>query len=292
MFLLFMRTMGTNRIFTFGMKNNVKSQQVVLVTGASSGFGKITAMQLAGRGNIVYGSSRKAMVDTDGVRMLVMDVTDPESVKKAVEGVIAEQGRIDVLVNNAGIGICGALELATPEEIAWQMDTNFMGVVHVCKAVLPFMRKARSGKIVNISSIAGVMAVPYQGFYSASKFAVEGYSEALALEVFPFGIRVCLVEPGDFSTNFTGNRSISKATLADGDYRESFSRTLKIVEDAERGGAHPRKLAAVVCRIVETRRPSFRTKTGPSGQVLFALGKGFLPYGWVQAVLRLFYKIG
>lgn len=273
------------------MKNNEKKQQVILITGASSGFGKITASMLAGRGNIVYGTSRKTAVDSDGIRMLVMDVTDPASVKKAVERIIAEQGRIDVLINNAGVGISGALELATPEEIAWQMDTNFMGVVHACHAVLPFMRKVRNGKIVNISSIGGVMAVPYQGFYSASKFAVEGYSEALALEVFPFGIRVCLVEPGDFSTNFTSNRSISEATLADEDYRESFSHSLEIIETAERGGAHPRKLGAAVCRIVEARRPPFRTKTGPLDQVLFAACKGFLPYCWVQTVLKFFYKI-
>ena len=273
------------------MKNEMKKQQVVLVTGASSGFGEITASMLAARGHIVYGTSRKAAPDTGGVRMLVMDVTDPESVKKAVGRIIAEQGRIDVLVNNAGVGISGAVELATREEIAWQMNTNFMGVVHACSAVLPFMREAGNGKIVNISSIGGVMAVPFQGFYSASKFAVEGYSEALALEVLPFGIRICLVEPGDFSTNFTANRTISDATLTHEAYRKAFARTLGIIEKAERNGARPPKLGSVVCRIVEARRPPFRTKTGPFDQVLFARCKGFLPYSLVQFVLKLFYKI-
>lgn len=149
---------------------------------------------------------------------------------RVVERILSEQGRIDVLINNAGIGIGGALELATEEEVNIQMNTNFFGVVNMCKAVLPSMRKARKGKIINISSIGGVMGIPYQGFYSASKFAVEGYSEALALEVHPFHIKVCVVEPGDFNTGFTDNRNISEQTRLDADYGESFLKSLEIIE--------------------------------------------------------------
>ena len=116
-------------------------------------------------------------------------------------------------------------------------------MTNMCKAVLPYMRKARKGKIINISSIGGVMGIPYQGFYSASKFAVEGYSEALALEVHPFNVKVCLVEPGDFNTGFTDNRNISELTRQDSDYGESFLNSLKIIEKEERNGCHPRKPA-------------------------------------------------
>ena len=150
---------------------------MILLTGATSGFGKTASAMLAARGHRVFGTGRTVQEGQreDGVLMLRMDVTDVES----------------------GAGIGGALELATQEEKRWQMDTNFMGMTNVCSAVLPHMRGRGRGRIINISSIAGVVAVPYQGFYSASKFAIEGYSQALAVEVRRFGIDVCVVEPGD-----------------------------------------------------------------------------------------------
>ena len=265
--------------------------QVILITGASSGFGKITAQMLSERGHIVYGTSRKPSEDMNQVKMLVVDVTNSFSVCQAVERILSEQGRIDVLINNAGIGIGGALELATEEEVNIQMNTNFFGVVNMCKAVLPSMRKARKGKIINISSIGGVMGIPYQGFYSASKFAVEGYSEALALEVHPFHIKVCVVEPGDFNTGFTDNRNISEQTRLDADYGERFLKSLEIIEKEERNGCHPRKLGAAICKIVERTNPPFRTKVGPWIQVLFARSKKWLPDAVMQWALRIFYAI-
>lgn len=146
--------------------------KTVLITGASSGFGKATAERLAKHGYTVYGTSRKEVSDKN-IHFLVMDVRDRQSVKEGVEHVIAECGRIDVLINNAGMGIGGSLELATEEEIDLQMDTNFGGCVNVCQAVLPYMRQQGGGQIINLSSIGGVMGLPYQGFYSASKFAIE-----------------------------------------------------------------------------------------------------------------------
>lgn len=148
--------------------------QVILITGASSGFGKFTAQMLSEQGHVVYGTSRKSSENIGNVRMIVVDVTNINSIQNTINKIISEQGKIDVLINNAGIGIGGALELATDQEVMTQMNTNFFGVVNMCKMVLPFMRKARKGKIINISSIGGVMGIPYQGFYSASKFAVEG----------------------------------------------------------------------------------------------------------------------
>lgn len=270
----------------------MEKTQVILITGASSGFGKITAQALAEHGHIVYGTSRKVMTEAPReVTMLTADVTDDNSVCQAVERIVKEQGRIDVLINNAGMGIGGALELATDEEISLQINTNFLGVARVCRAVLPVMRKQRKGKIINVSSIAGVMSVPYQGFYSASKFAIEGYSEALAMEVYPFGIKVCVVEPGDFNTGFTTNRNISSASLECPDYGKYFTQTLKIIEDAETNGCPPSKLAGTICRLVEKRNPSFRTLTGPWTQVIFARLKGWIPGKLIRYTLRSFYKI-
>ena len=264
--------------------------QVILITGASSGFGKITAQMLSAQGHIVYGTSRKLSEDMNEVKMLVVDVTNSLSIRQAVDRILSEQGRIDVLINNAGMGIGGALELATEEEVNIQMNTNFFGVVNMCREVLPVMRKNRKGKIINISSIGGVMGIPYQGFYSASKFAVEGYS-ALALEVHPFNIKVCVVEPGDFNTGFTDNRNISEQTRLDTDYGESFRKSLEIIEKEERNGCHPRKLAAAICKIVEHTNPPFRTKVGPWIQVLFAKSKRWLPDAVMQYALRIFYAI-
>lgn len=275
------------------MKKSIsfESQRVILITGASSGLGKTTAMLLARSGHIVYGTSRKALPGFDGIRMLAVDVIRPDSIRKAVEQIIAEQGRLDVLINNAGLGISGALELATEEEIGKQMNTNFMGVVHACQAVIPVMRQAGRGLIITISSIGGVIAVPFQGFYSASKFAVEGYSEALLHEVRPFGIRICLVEPGDFCTNFTTNRSVSSATLDHPDYRDTFTRVMATIENMEKSGSHPDKLARCIERLIRKKHPPFRTKTGPMEQVLFARCKGWLPDRLVHWVVRTGYQI-
>ena len=210
-------------------------QQVIIITGASSGFGKATAEMLSKKGYTVYGLCRRQMQDST-IKYRQCDVRNRENIHTVVEQIVAEQGRVDVLINNAGMGIGGALELATEEEIDLQMGTNFMGCVNMCQAVLPYMRRQRAGKIINLSSIGGLMGLPYQGFYSASKFAIEGFTEALSAEVRGFGIRVCMVEPGDFATGFTGSRKNSQPTLDDPDYGPIFKRSLAIIEKEENGG--------------------------------------------------------
>ncbi|HKL96213.1 MAG TPA: SDR family oxidoreductase [Paludibacteraceae bacterium] len=266
-------------------------QKIILITGASSGFGKATATYLAAQGHVVYGTSRKSQL-VDSINMLIMDVTNRISVAAAIATIMENHGRIDVLINNAGIGIGGAVELATPEEIAIQMDTNFGGVVNVCSAVLPMMRAQRQGLIINLSSIGGVFGIPYQGFYSASKFAVEGYSEALSLEIAQFGIKVVLVEPGDFNTEFTSRRSISTLTRDDVAYQASFSRVLKHVEHDEQKGAKPIYLAKKIARIVASKHPKFRYVVTPDVmQKLSVLLSKVMYERHFQWLLRKFYDV-
>lgn len=267
--------------------------KVILITGATSGFGKTASGMLAARGHVVYGTGRKTVRETreDGVRMLPMDVTVPESVAAAVAAVIKEAGHIDVLINNAGAGISGAIELTTEEEKTWQMETNFFGMTNVCACVLPYMRQRRSGKIINVSSIAGVLAVPYQGYYSASKFAIEGYSEALAVEVRRFGIKVCIVEPGDFRTGFTASRKVSLASMEHPDYAASFRRAMASIENDENHGSDPARLGRALCRLVDRRRTRFRTLVGNFVQTSFARVSRILPGRLVQKLLSWFYNI-
>lgn len=265
-------------------------QKVILITGASSGFGKATAELLAQRGHIVYGTSRTTK-EHPSVHFLNMDVRDRESIASGVRQIIEKEGRIDVLVNNAGMGIGGSLELATPEEIDLQMGTNFMGCVNMCQAVLPHMRKQRQGRIINLSSIGGIMGLPYQGYYSASKFAIEGFSEALSAEVKGFGITVSMVEPGDFATGFTASRKNSTLTLENEDYGDSFRRSLNLIEKEENGGLKPEVLARRIAKIVECRHPKLRYVVANLEQWFSVVVKRILPGNWFVGILRNYYKV-
>lgn len=263
--------------------------QTIIITGASSGFGKATAELLSTQGHTVYGLCRRPL-EHQTIKYLQCDVRDRSQVRAVVEQVMAAEGHIDVLVNNAGMGIGGALELATPDEIELQMGTNFMGCVNLCQAVLPHMRRARRGKIINLSSVGGLMGLPYQGFYSASKFAIEGFSEALAAEVTRFGIRVCMVEPGDFATGFTGSRKNSQPTLDDPDYGPVFRRTLGLIEKEENGGLQPEVLARRIARLVAMKRPPLRNVVANLEQWLSTVIKRILSGNQMVAILRDYYK--
>lgn len=264
-------------------------QQTIIITGASSGFGLATAELLTSKGHRVYGLCRRG-VEHEKIHYLQCDVRNREQVTAVVDRIVAETGRIDVLVNNAGMGIGGALELATPEEIDLQMGTNFMGCVNLCQTVLPVMRRQRSGKIINLSSIGGVMGLPYQGFYSASKFAIEGFSEALAAEVRRFGITVSMIEPGDFSTGFTGSRRNSQATLDDPDYGPVFRNSLAIIEKEENGGLKPEVLARRIAKMVEQKNPPLRKVVANLEQKLSVVVKRILTGNQMVSILRGYYK--
>ncbi|MBO4498682.1 MAG: SDR family oxidoreductase [Bacteroidaceae bacterium] len=263
--------------------------KVVVITGASSGFGKATAELLASQGHTVYGLSRRK-TEHGQITFMQCDVRDFETVKRVIDSIAAKEGHIDVLVNNAGMGIGGALELATSDEIAVQMGTNFEGCANLCRATLPYMRRLRQGKIINISSIGGLMGLPYQGYYSASKFAIEGFSEALYAEVKRFGISVSLVEPGDFATNFTASRKNSQATIDDPDYGPVFKGSLDIIENEENGGLKPDRLALVIARIVDARNPRMHYVVANLEQRLSVLLKRILPGGAFARILCSYYK--
>lgn len=263
--------------------------KVILITGASSGFGKATAELLAKRGHTVYGLARRTM-EHPQIHYLTADVRKRDEIDRRVSEIIAKEQRIDVLINNAGMGIGGAIELATSDEIDCQMGTNFMGCVNLCQSVLPHMRRQGGGRIINISSIGGVMGLPYQGFYSASKFAIEGFSEALSAEVKRFGIYVSLVEPGDFATNFTASRNNSEITLNDASYGPVFKHSLQLIEKEENGGLKPEKIAQKVTHIVECRRPRMRYVVANFEQWLSVVIKRIVPGNMFVDILRGYYK--
>ena len=179
---------------------------VILITGITSGFGRAMALQLSRDGHKVYGTYRRDSDPIPGVTYLKADVRDEDSLKDAVNRVIEAEGRIDTVISNAGMGIGGPLEFTSIEDAQRQMDVNFMGMVRLLNLVVPVMRSQHHGHIICVSSIGGLMGLPYQGMYSASKFAIEGYCEALRLEVRQFGIHVTVINPGDFSTGFTAQR--------------------------------------------------------------------------------------
>jgi NAD(P)-dependent dehydrogenase (short-subunit alcohol dehydrogenase family) len=269
-----------------------ENQRVVLVTGASSGIGLACATHLAGHGFRVYGTSRRAAESAapEGVSMLTADVTEEHSVEQAVATVLAREGRLDIVVNNAGMGIAGPLEDTTIEQAKRQLEVNFFGAFRVCRAVLPAMRRQRRGYIVNIGSIGGLIAIPYQSMYSASKFALEGLSESLRMEVRPFGIRVVIIEPGDHRTALTQNRTL--AEVAGDDYRQSFAAALEKTAHDEQSGPGPEQIARLLYRVVSRRNPRLRYTIGPAPQRAAVWLKRLLPYSVMEYGMRSYYGLG
>ncbi|MGI6623544.1 MAG: SDR family oxidoreductase [Clostridiaceae bacterium] len=274
--------------------------KVVLITGASSGIGKTTADYLMKKGFHIYGTSRKALGNievneasdalTGGfLRMIPMDVTNEESVDNAINTVIEKEGHIDVLVCNAGAGIAGSVEDVSMEEARTQFDINFFGTLRVIKAVLPLMRDQGYGKIIAVSSVAGVISIPYQAHYSSSKYAVEGLAEALRYEVAPFGIKVCLVEPGDTKTGFTKSRITAQKANRESPYYERFTRSLARMEKDEQNGASPISVARVIYKMIKKKNPPVRTTVGLQYKTILFLKK-ILPGSILEKVVGLLYN--
>lgn len=278
------------------MVKSMNSDRIILITGASSGIGKSCAEYLSKKGFIVFGTSRNASFPPKDIGgkypiMIKMDINDDDSINNAVEYIIKEFGRIDVLINNAGYGIGGAIEDYSIEKVKEQFETNFFGTFRMCKKVLPLMRKQKNGYIINISSIGGVIGLPYQGIYSASKFAVEGMTEALRMEVRPFGIKIILIEPGDLKTSFTSRREKIIDSSEKSVYKKNANLTLNIVEKDEQGGGSPLKLAYLVEKIINKSNPKTRYKVGSFSQKLAGSFKGKIPDRSLEWILRKYYKV-
>ncbi|MCQ2171852.1 MAG: SDR family oxidoreductase [Bacteroidales bacterium] len=227
---------------------------IIFITGITSGFGKAMAERLSADGHTVYGTHRSARDFIPGVTYIKADATSDEDVEAAVKQVVDAEGRIDVFINNAGMGIGGPLEFTSIAQAQRQMDVNFMGMVRFLHHVVPVMRKQGFGTIICFSSIAGKLGLPFQGFYSASKFAIEGYCDALRLEVRQFGIKVVVIEPGDFATGFTGSRKKVESEEAYEAY-PSYKASIEGMENDERTGLKPEYLAGEISRIVMKKNP-------------------------------------
>ncbi len=272
--------------------NSPPSHRVAVVTGASSGIGFSCAALLAGHGLRVYGLSRRAPEPPiPGVIFLTIDVTDDLSVSRAIGEILdREAGRIDVLINNAGYGLAGAIEDTSAEEARAQLDVNLLGTLRLCSAVLPAMRARGRGYILNIGSIGGLLAIPFQGLYSASKFALEGLTEALRLEVSSFGIRVVLLEPGDHRTAFTDRRTFTQASAHNPAYRDKLARAIGRMSADERAGPNPDRLARLVLQIIDTPHPRLRYTVGPAPQRAAVWLKRLAPYALVEKILSSYYR--
>ena len=268
------------------------SSNVILVTGASSGIGRATADLLHARGHRVYGTSRRPDAHNAPWTFAALDVTDDASVAACVDAVLAAEGRIDAVVNNAGLVMAGAIEDTSVEEARRTLDTNVLGVLRVARAVLPSMRARGSGTIVNVGSLAGRVGMPFQGLYSASKFALEGMTEALRQEVAGFGVSVALVAPGDTATPVVDNRvKTAGATASASAYAADFHRVLAMYEKDERAGAPPTAVAACICDIVEGRRRGVRYTVGPAGQRVMVAARHLVPGGVFRRGMALYFGL-
>ncbi|MBR1561226.1 MAG: SDR family oxidoreductase [Clostridia bacterium] len=217
---------------------------IVILTGGTSGIGLATAKQLEAMGYRVYEFSRRASDAPDHMRV---DVTDEAAVRAAVDEVIAREGRVDILINNAGFGISGAMEFTTSEDAHRLMEVNLFGMDNMIRAVLPHMRRAGRGRIVNLSSVAGVFAIPFQAWYSISKASVRALTMALANEVAPYGVQVTSVLPGDIRTGFTTARK--KSDAGDQEYGGRIARSVARMEKDEQNGMSPEAAARTVVRV-------------------------------------------
>ena len=261
------------------------SEKVCIITGGTSGIGKCTAEAMRQKGYAVYELSRRE-TGAAGFVHIPTDVTKPEMVDAAIAEVLRQEDHIDVLINNAGFGVSGAVEFTEPAAAKKQFEVNFFGMVNVCHAVLPVMRRAGHGRIVNLSSVAGVVPIPFQTYYSASKAAINSYTMALANEVKPFGVQVCAVMPGDIRTGFTAAREKSQA--GDDVYHGRIARSVAGMEHDEQTGMSPETAGAYIASVATRRSVKPLRSIGLKYKVFCVLAK-LLPARTLNWLVGLIY---
>lgn len=265
--------------------------KVVLITGGSSGIGKTVGNFLQKKGYRVYGSSRNPQQVTGSLFPLVaIDVRNSETIQQAVQEIIEKEGRIDVLINNAGVGITGPVEEIPLEEIQNNFHTNVFGPIEMMKAVLPFMRQQKSGLIINVTSIAGYMGLPYRGIYSASKGALELITESIRMEVKPFNIKVTNVAPGDFATDIASRR-FHAPVLDQSPYKQIYGQQLATIDEDVNDGGDPIEMAQAIDQIIQSKNPKVHYKVGAFMQKFSIFLKKILPDTMYEKMLMNHYKI-
>ena len=265
--------------------------KVVLITGGSSGIGKAIGEFLFHKGFTVYGTSRNPEKVINSVFPLIaLDVRNVESIQHAVQKIISISKRIDVVINNAGVGITGPIEEIITEEMRNNFETNFFGPIEVIKAVLPQMREQKSGLIINITSIAGYMGLPYRGVYSASKGALEIISEAISMEVKSFGINITTVAPGDFATNIASGR-YHAPVIKGSAYEIPYGATLSEMDQHVDSGSNPDEMAMAIYGIIQEKKPKLHYRVGAFMQKFSIALKRILPDRIYEGMLMNHYKL-
>ncbi|GAA3520424.1 SDR family oxidoreductase [Aquimarina addita] len=269
-----------------------QNSKVVLITGGSSGIGKSIGLFLSKRGFIVYGTSRNPsrFVDFKDFTLLQLDVADKSSIQSAVACIEKKHGKLDVLINNAGAGITGPIEEIPEEEIIGNFTTNYFGPINVTKAVLPLMRSQGNGLIINITSIAGYMGLPYRGIYSASKAALELTTEAWRMELKAFNIEMTNVAPGDFATNIAAGR-YHAPIIENSPYETSYGNTLALMDAHVDAGKDPEEMAKVIYKIIHKKKPKVHYKVGEFMQKFSIVLKRVLPDTVYEKLLMNHYKL-
>lgn len=265
--------------------------KVVLITGGSSGIGKSIGEFLQTKGYVVYGTSRNPEnIENSLFPLLKMDVREVISIQTAVQEIITKEGKLDIVINNAGVGITGPLEEIPTEEMRNNFETNFFGPLEVIKAILPQMRLQHSGLIINITSIAGYMGLPYRGIYSASKGALEIVTEALRMETKAFGIAITNVAPGDFATNIAAGR-YHAPVIKGSPYETVYGNTLEEMNTHVDSGSSPIQMAEAIYKIIQNPSPKVHYKVGAFLQKFSIVLKRILPDKVYEKMLMNHYKL-
>lgn len=262
--------------------------KTILITGASSGIGKNVGEYLSKKGHKVIGTSRNPNRQSEDFEIIKLDVTDDNSVDEAFKIIFDRYEKIDVLINNAGFGICGPSESTSIKEAISQFETNYFGVVRVTNKLLPHFRNNKSGLIINMGSLGGLIGLPFQGHYSASKYALEGYTEALRLELLPYKINVCNINPADFKTSFTANRKII-ANKEDA-YTEKFTQFLKMYENEEENGANPIIIAQLIHKLSQKTKTKVRYIVGKKSQTIGYPIKRLIGSNLFESIMTIMWK--